>query len=105
MNKLNGLQVRWNSWWESRAIEKLAIKHDLIPNHANWLEAFNFNMVCELPADKKNPPGSTGLMGAAETKQIYQDGSFGGYYHVDEKIMHEIFQAALLDILFQLQFD
>jgi len=74
------------------------------PNHANWLAAFPFNRVAELPDYEKPTPVVTEIMNAETTREVYEDGSFGGRYVVSDKIMNEVFNAALGDILGLLEF-
>ena len=104
-NELPGLRMNWYAWWQAHSIAEIAQKHALKPAHASWLEAFPFTQVAELPQGSKAPPYVPGLMGAAEARQVYGDGVFGGPYAVSEEIMHEMFAAALQDILFMLRFD
>ncbi len=105
LNNLPGLCMSWYSWWTASSVAKVAEKYDLIPAHANWLEAFPFTKVADMPDQSKNPPRIPGLLGAADVKQIYQDGSFGGFYEVSSHIMDEIFNTALQDILQLLKFE
>jgi creatinine amidohydrolase len=100
-----GLQVRWYSWWLSNSVTMVAQRHGLKPAHANWLEAFPFTRVAELPEGEKAPPYIPGLLGAEEAIRVYGDGSFGGYYQVDDVIMQEVFDASLADIVHLLKFD
>lgn len=104
-NKLIGLQVGWYSWWESTSVQEIAIRHELKPNHANWVEAFPFTKVGELPEGEKIPPSCQGLLNAEETREVYGDGVFGGKYEVSESIMEEVFSACLLDVLHLLDFE
>ena len=103
-NELSDLQIRWYSWWQSHSVEAVSLKHELKPAHANWLEAFPFTRVAELPEGEKAPPSIPGLLGAQAAREIYGDGSFGGKYQVDERIMQENFDAALGDVLHLLKF-
>jgi creatinine amidohydrolase len=105
MNELGGIRISWYSWWQSHSVQQVALSHKLKPAHANWLEAFPFTRVAELPDEEKAPPFVPGLMGAAETRKIYGDGSFGGEYQAAEEVMEELFRAALGDILLMLQFE
>lgn len=89
----------WYEWWNSHSVEKIAQKYSLKPAHANWLEAFPFTQVADLPGEAKVPPSIPGLMGAVEARLVYGDGSFGGEYQVDQAIMDEIFGEALEDVL------
>lgn len=105
LNKYSDLRVIWYAWWQSHSVEKIAIENDIKPAHANWLEAFPFTKVGELPEVKKTPPHYQGLLSAESTKSVFQDGSFGGPYEVDHSIMNEIFYACYLDILNLLKFE
>ena len=101
---LPGMQMRWYDWWLSHSVEEVALKHGLKPSHANWLEAFPFTIVTELPAAPKVPPNVPGIMDPHTARQVYGDGSFGGPYQASEEVMHELFAATLQDILQLLKF-
>lgn len=104
-NILPDMQIKWYSWWMSNTTQAVAQKYDIKPSHANWLEAFSFTRVCDLPEGEKIPPVVPGLTGAKQSREIYGDGSFGGLYQVDESIMQELFDSCLKDILKLLEFD
>lgn len=104
-NDLPDMHMKWYSWWQSHSIQELALRHDLKPTHANWLEAFPFTIVSDLPDGEKTPPKVPGLLGAEQAKEIYGDGVFGGPYAADESVMEELFRAALKDILNMLEFE
>jgi len=103
-NRYPDFQLRWYAWWQSHSVEAVAQRYDLKPAHANWLEAFPFTQVAELPAGEKVPPQVPGIMPAALARQVYGDGSFGGAYQAEAQVMQEIFQACLADVLQQLDF-
>jgi creatinine amidohydrolase len=104
-NELSELRIAWYAWWTSHSVEAICQKHELKPAHANWLEAFPFTKVADLPDGEKAPPQISGLLGAEEARQVYGDGSFGGLYKVDDATMDEIFAACLEDVLQLLKFD
>ena len=104
-NRLPAVRIAWYAWWLAHSVSEVAQKHALKPSHANWLEAFPFTIVADLPEETKTPPRVPGLMSAQTARQVYGDGSFGGPYRADAGIMNEIFQAALLDILQLLKFE
>jgi creatinine amidohydrolase len=105
-NALPDLKMRWYDWYSSHSIEAVAQKHNIKPNHANWLEAFSFNIVGELPEGSKTPPKvPSAIMDAKTAREVYSDGSFGGPYRVDDEIMQELLQAALEDVLLLLRFE
>lgn len=100
-----GIQLRWYDWWLSHSVEEVAVKHGLKPTHANWLEAFPFTIVGELPSEPKVPPSVPGIMGAETARRVYGDGSFGGPYLASDEVMNELFAAVLADILQLLKFE
>jgi creatinine amidohydrolase len=102
---LPDLRLVWYVWWQSHSFQKLAEKYALKPSHANWMEAFRFTRVAEMPSDDKVPPHIPGLLGADEARQVYGDGSFGGPYQADEAIMDELFDAILQDVVTLLRFE
>jgi creatinine amidohydrolase len=105
-NELSDLKIQWYAWWMAHSVEEIAIHHELKPNHANWLEAFPFTIVAELPVGEKVPPQvPSDVMNAKNAREVYGDGSFGGKYQVPEEVMQEIFAAALADIQQLLEFD
>jgi creatinine amidohydrolase len=103
---LPGLKLVWYDWWLSHSVEIVAQKHDVKPAHANWLEAFPFNIVGKLPEGEKTPPRvPSDILDAATTRQVYGDGSFGGPYRVEAAIMQEVFEAILQDVIQMLKFE
>jgi creatinine amidohydrolase len=105
-NDLPDLKMSWYDWWMSHSVEAVAQKHNIKPTHANWLEAFSFTIVGELPQGSKIPPKvPSAIMDAGLAREVYGDGSFGGPYRADDGIMQEILQAALEDVLMLLKFD
>jgi len=104
-NQLPDLHLAWYAWWTSHSALEIAQKYELKPAHANWLEAFPFTRVTELPPGEKTPPFVPGLMSAQLARQVYGDGVFGGAYSADPAIMEELFSATLKDVLALLQFE
>ena len=105
-NTLPDLRLNWYDWWLSTSVGSIAMKHDLKPTHANWLEAFSFTIVAELPDGSKTWPNvPSAIMDAKTTRRVYGDGSFGGAYRAPEEVMQEIFTACLGDLLQLLAFE
>lgn len=104
-NELSGSQFSWYAWWQSHSVISLAEEFGVKPAHANWLEAFQFTRVSELPDGEKAPPSVQGLLGAEQARLIFGDGVFGGPYQVDLSLMDQIFNAALEDVLQLLRFE
>ena len=105
-NELPELRMNWYSWWQSHGVEAIALKNELKPGHANWLEAFPFTLVSEMPDAPKTPPYvPSGIINAEKTREVYGDGSFGGPYQADTKIMDDLFAVGMGDILEMLKFE
>jgi creatinine amidohydrolase len=104
LGDLPGLRLAWYAWWQSHSVEEVALRYGLKRSHANWLEAFPFTQVADLPEGEKQPPHIPGLLGPQEARQVYGDGSFGGSYTASPEIMHELFAASLADVLQLLKF-
>ena len=106
INDMPDLKLNWYDWWTSHSVEKVALKHNLKPKHANWLEAFPFTIVSEMPIEPKlSPMVPSSIMDSKTAREVYGDGSFGGEYFVDNTIMSEMFNAAVEDILLMLKFE
>ena len=105
LGELPGLRLAWYAWWQAHSVDEVALKHGLKRAHANWLEAFPFTRVADLPEGEKPAPYIPGLLGPREARQIYGDGSFGGPYSVSLEIMEEMFAASLADVLQLLKFE
>lgn len=104
MDGMPGVQINWYSWWVAPNVTAVATKYGLKSYHAAWIEAFPFTRVSELPSGQKQPPVSSGLLGADATRKTYGDGVFGGPYVVDDPILDEIFHTAVQDIIDLLKF-
>lgn len=105
-NALPDLKLNWYDWWLSHSIEAVAVKHNLKPTHANWLEAFPFTVVGEMPEGNKTPPQvPRAIVDSKTAREIYGDGSFGGPYRAGDDVMRELFVAALEDVLQLLKFE
>ena len=100
-----GIQLRWYDWWLSHSVEQVSEKHAIKPTHANWLEAFPFTIVGDMPAQPKVPPSVPGIMDAKTARSVYGDGSFGGPYLASDDVMHELYAAVLADVLQLLKFE
>ena len=105
-NDMPDLKLNWYDWWMSHSVEKVALKYNLKPKHANCLEAFPFTVVSEMPKEPKLAPMvPSSIMDSKTAREVYGDGSFGGEYFVDNAIMSEMFNAAVEDILMMLKFE
>lgn len=100
-----GIQLRWFDWWLSHSVVTVAEKHGIKPTHANWLEAFPFTIVGDLPSEPKVPPEVPGIMDSKTARAVYGDGSFGGPYLASGEVMHELYSAVLADVQHLIKFD
>jgi len=106
VNELTDLKIQWYAWWTSQTLANIAKKHSLEPEHANWLEAFDFTVVTNMPEESKAiPEQNNEILSKSATRRIYSDGSFGGSYQVNETIMEEVFEDCLEDIINLLKFE
>jgi creatinine amidohydrolase len=106
VNELPDLQISWYAWWTTKTAAAVAEKYGLTPEHANWLEAFDFTKVAKLPeVAKPMPDVPEGVLDQRTTRQVYGDGSFGGQYEADPAVMQALFDACLGDVLELLKFD
>jgi creatinine amidohydrolase len=103
-NKFEDLRIIWYSWWLSNSVNALAMKHNLTPEHANWMEAFPFTRVADLPEGSKPPVSYVGVLNAIQARAIHGDGTMGGAYSVDDTVMNELFHVCLEDVLYFLTF-
>ena len=98
--------MQWYAWWMAHSVEEVALRHEIKPSHANWVEAFPFTIVADLPEGDKVPPHvPSDILDAQTTREVYGDGSFGGRYQVPPETMQEVFDAALQDVLQLLKFE
>jgi len=104
-NDLEGSQMAWYSWWTTDSMKKIAETHNLPTYHANWMEAFKFTRVADLPDDTKTPVEIKGINNARVERELLGDGVFGGPYLADDAVMDEILAAAITDVLETLKFD
>ncbi len=105
VNDLPGLKADWYAWWLAPSVKAIMAEAGLEGYHANWEEAFAFCRVADLPQGAKPVAVSPrAVLNAAETRQLYGDGVFGGQYQPDEGALAKMFTAAVADIVAKLGF-
>jgi creatinine amidohydrolase len=104
-NELPDLRLIWYSWWKADVVKAVAQKYSLKPAHANWLEAFSFTRVSELPAGEKAIAKTESVQSAVQTRVQWGDGVEGGKYFVDDNVMQEMFNAVVEDVIRLLKFE
>jgi creatinine amidohydrolase len=98
------LTMRWYAWWLSPAVAEFAKAHGLEMAHANWEENFTFTRIGDAPQGIKPRVVDLNISGKDETRRLAGDGSYGGAYQVNDRIMQELFDLCLGEVLDLLQF-
>jgi hypothetical protein len=100
INDLPGAQIRWYQWWDSHSVEAAAVKHNIKPAHANWLEASQFTIVGDLleggeaPAIRAEFHHGRDHHPSGQRRRVVR-----GAASRRQEIQHEVLNAALDDIL------
>lgn len=93
------IRLAWYDWWRSPAAQTFSGEYNLKVNHANWGENFPFNRVAESPAGSK-PLVNLGYGDAGlSTRDLLGDGSYGGPYQVDDRLMEALFDRVVGEIV------
>lgn len=104
MNTLDNLQAIFYSWWMEPNVERVMEKYGVPGYHGGWMESFKFTRVIDLPKGEKKAPHPTRMLNAKENRKTYQDGVYGGRFQPNDKILDEIFEVAVADIIELLKF-
>ena len=104
-NDLPGMKANYYSWWTQPVISEIAEKYGLTGNHANWMEAFPETIITDMPTGSKEIPGRSEIGNSQDVRKHYGDGSFGGRYQADQKVMDEIMEACTKEIINLLKFE
>lgn len=89
------LRVIWFDWQRGEASQNFQQAHHLQIDHANWGENFPFNRVGQSPTGEK-PPINLGMVDEwRSAREAMGDGSFGGPYQVDDRLMQELFDRVV----------
>ena len=84
-NELPDLNIAWYAWWTAASVTAAAERHALKSYHAAWIEAFPFARVAELPEGSKTAVVARPVQNAAQYRQHFGDGVFGGPYQVKRR--------------------
>lgn len=90
-------RYEWYEWWRTPVIKEFEARHSLHLDHANWGENFPFNRLGQSPQAEKPNVNLDMLQTGAMSREILGDGSFGGPYQVDDKLMFELFDLVVED--------
>lgn len=105
-NELPDLQMLWYQWWTSSTVVEFSKAHNLPNQHANWEENFPFTRVAgDAPSGEKPVvPHGERIYNSEEMRALAEDGSFGGPWQVSDKLMQEMFNLCLGDVVRLLEF-
>jgi creatinine amidohydrolase len=98
-NEYKDLKLAWYSWWKSPGVMAYQESQGLKGHHANWSEAFSFVRSSAIPPGDKAVLETDRVLSAAQAREYYGDGVFGGPYQVDDAIMNEMFGVALKEVI------
>lgn len=87
------VEIIWHDWWLGEAMRSFEAKYNLRADHANWSENFPFCRVGPIPQMDKPRVNLDRLEAGESVRDILGDGSYGGLYQVDDKLMFELFDA------------
>ena len=105
-NDLPGLKIQWYAWWMAHSVEEVALRHEIKPSHANWLEAFPFTIVRTCRKAKRHLHMSLRYTGCADSPGSLRRWIFWRQISRSlQETMQEVFEAALQDILQMLKFE
>lgn len=91
-------QIVWFDWWQSHAVRAFELKHDLWVNHANWSENFAFNRVVPIPQSDNVSNAELQYDNESEIT-ANADGSVGGCYQIDDRMMFQMFDSIVDEIV------
>jgi len=105
-NELPDLRILWYQWWTSSSVVAFSKAHDLPNQHANWEENFPFTRVAANSPSGEKPLVDYGgrILNTLQTRELAEDGSFGGPWQVPDALMQQVFDLCLSDIVELLQF-
>lgn len=92
------LKIVWHDWWLSAAVRDFEDRFRLRIDHANWSENFPVNRVADLPPGEKKSVNLEYLAMGKPARTVLGDGSFGGRYQIDDKLMDQLFKTVVDEV-------
>lgn len=92
------LQVDWYDWWRGEAAQTFEQTHNLHIDHANWGMNFPFTRISQPPKDEKPYVNLDYLEDGQPIRDVLGDGSFGGPYQIDDKLMFALFDSLVEEV-------
>lgn len=99
MAEVDELYIEWYEWFRSPVATAFAAEEGLALGHANWSEAFTFNLVSELPGDEKARLDAENEALRYDPRTYLGDGSFGGPYKIEQEKMDQLFQILVGEVV------
>ncbi len=103
LNLESTLQVVWYDWWLGPSAKSFEQKHNLFIGHGNWGENFPFTRIAHISKTAKPPVNLEYLNAGESPRSLLGDGSYGGPYQVDDKLMNELFDLVVEEVVSMLQ--
>ncbi|MBN2258623.1 MAG: creatininase family protein [Anaerolineaceae bacterium] len=105
-SEIDDLRVVWYEWFLSQRVGAIVEKAGLPGEHASWVESFNFTRTARKvpPGSKPVTPHGAELLSTTRQRKLIGDGNYGGPYQVDDRIMDEIFNACVSEVLELIEF-
>lgn len=91
-------RVRFHEWWKAPLTLAAVQATDPQASHANWMENFPWTRLATTPADDSKPMVDTALLKTLppfESRQLLEDGSFGGRTQRSDAEMLTIWDVAV----------
>ena len=109
MPQNEGVHVKVYDWWSAPRTWQKVQEIDNMASHASWMENFPWTRLegVVLPKRQKQMVDSTMKMkmSAAEFRKYVGDGNFGGFYERSDEEMLTLWEVAVADVRFQLEYE
>ncbi len=109
MPQNEGVHVTVYDWWSAPRTWQKVQEIDNMASHASWMENFPWTRLegVVLPKRQKQMVDSTMKMkmSAAEFRKYVGDGNFGGFYERSDEEMLTLWEVAVADVRFQLEYE
>ena len=109
MPRNEGVHVKVYDWWKAPRTWHRIQAIDTMASHASWMENFPWTRLegVVLPKRQKQMLDSTMKMrvSATEFRKYVGDGNFGGFYERSDEEMSALWEVAVADVRFQLEYE
>jgi creatinine amidohydrolase len=104
--EIDDLRVIWYEWFNSVCVKTIVDRLGIPDEHASWIESFRFTRTTQVipQGHKAVVPHGAELLSAPRQRELIEDGNYGGPYQIDDKIMDEIFDVCVSEVLELIEF-